>query len=150
MATTLQIDTLALAKRIRDANGDPDEVARAMAEGVGSVDISHLATKADLAEARNELKHEIGQVRHELKHEIGEVRQELRREIGDTRAELKNDIVDVRGEIANVRGEIASVRIEMSSLVNTVTFRMGVFMIATVALTSSLTVALLRILPPSP
>ncbi len=47
-----------------------------------------LATKAELAEVRAELKSEIGELRTELKSEIGGLRTELKSEIGGLRTEL--------------------------------------------------------------
>ena len=54
MAQSLRIDTLAFAQRLKEAGAD-DRLAEAIAGGIGSADISDLATKADLAELKSEL-----------------------------------------------------------------------------------------------
>jgi hypothetical protein len=66
--------------------------------------LPHLATKADLADLRTELKSEIGGVRSELKSEIGGVRSELKSEIGGLRSELKSEIGGLRSELKSEIG----------------------------------------------
>ena len=60
----------------------------------------HLATKADLADQRAELKGEIAALRTELKGEIGTLRTEMKGEITVLRTEMKDEIGGVRLELA--------------------------------------------------
>ena len=69
----------------------------------------HVATKADIASVRGELKAEIAALRGELKTDIADVRTE----IAATRGELKTDIADVKTEVAALRGEL---KVEMHRL----------------------------------
>ena len=48
MIQALRIDTLAFARRLKAAGAD-ERLAEAIAEGIGTVDMSEFATKADLA-----------------------------------------------------------------------------------------------------
>ena len=48
MPQALRIDTLAFARRLKAAGAD-ERLAEAIAEGIGTVDMSEFATKADLA-----------------------------------------------------------------------------------------------------
>ena len=48
MIQALRIDTLAFARRLKAA-GEDERLAEAIAEGIGTVDMSEFATKADLA-----------------------------------------------------------------------------------------------------
>ena len=52
----------------------------------------HLATKADLAELKAELKSDIGGLKAEFKEDLGGLRSELKGEIGGLRAEFKEDL----------------------------------------------------------
>ena len=52
--TTMGFDTLACARRLKDA-GVSDEQAEAHAEAVHGAVIHHVATKADLAELRADI-----------------------------------------------------------------------------------------------
>lgn len=131
MVTTLQIDTLSLARKLRDANGDPDAMAQAMAEGVGSVDIGHLATKADLAEVRGELKLEIAELRGEMRE-------------GFARIDVKFEEVNAKFEQVNAKFETVNANIE----------RMGrnlvLWLIPTILGTGGLILAASRLLSETP
>ena len=48
MAHALRIDTLQLAEDLEAAKGDPRKTARVIGGAIGSIDISDLATKADI------------------------------------------------------------------------------------------------------
>ena len=77
MVAAFQIDTLAYAKKLKDAGAD-ERLAEAIVEGLMNADTSTLATKDDLCETKDELRSEIHQFRDELRGEIGEVRNEVR------------------------------------------------------------------------
>ena len=65
MAHALQIDTLAFTKKLREA-GAEEGLAEAIVEGLTAADTSELATKADLAEVKSELKTEIAEVKSDI------------------------------------------------------------------------------------
>ncbi len=65
MAHALQIDTLAFSKKLREAGAD-ESLAEAIVEGLTAADTSELATKADVAEVKTELKAEIAEVKSEI------------------------------------------------------------------------------------
>ena len=69
MTQALRIDTLAFTRKLREAGAD-EKLAEAIAEGIGTVDMSEFATKADLAALRIELVAEIRASSAELKSEI--------------------------------------------------------------------------------
>ena len=98
MASALKIDTLKLADDLEAAKGDPRQTARVIGKTIGTIDISELATKSDVAEAKAELKQDIADV----KAEIGEVKSELKTDI----LKVENKIVEVKGEIAEVKAEL--------------------------------------------
>ncbi len=69
-----------------------------------------LASKADLALVKTELKAEINRVEIELKSDIETVRAELKTDIEKVRAELKADLDNVR---AGLKAEVNQLRSEM-------------------------------------
>ena len=73
MVAAFQIDTLAYAKKLKNAGAD-ERLAEAIVEGLTNADTSTLATKEDLRETKDELRGEIGEVRDEVR----EVKVELR------------------------------------------------------------------------
>lgn len=77
MAHALQIDTLAFSKKLREAGAD-EGLAEAIVEGLTAADTSELATKADVALVKSELKQDISAVEAALKQEISEVRYDLK------------------------------------------------------------------------
>ena len=130
-------DTHAAVKDLKEV-GFNENQAEVMVATVGKAVNQSFATKADLTDAKAELKTDIADVRNELadakaelKADIADVRNELaetkaelkadiayvRNELADTRAELKADIADVRSElkadIGNLRGEIGATRAEL-------------------------------------
>jgi len=72
------VDTLKL-KETFEANGFSNMQASALTHALHdcSKEASQLATRQELNDVRNELKHDIKEVRNELKHDIKEVRNEL-------------------------------------------------------------------------
>ena len=92
-------DTLKLARRLESAGFPPrqaGDTAEALAEAMAGAE---LATTADLAALRAELKAEIAALRAELKAEIAAVRAELKAEIAAVRAELKAEIELLRRDL---------------------------------------------------
>ncbi len=77
-------DTLRLSRTLREKGHFTAEQAETLAEAFGEAAHEDLATKADVAALRSELKSEIANLR----------------------AELKTDIAEVKAEIAGVKAEI--------------------------------------------
>ena len=69
MTQAHEIDTLAFARKLEEAGADA-RLAEAIAEGIGSIDTSELATKADLAALKAELMGEIRASSAELKSDL--------------------------------------------------------------------------------
>ena len=99
-------DTHAAVKRLRQA-GFTEDQAEALSETVQDgvaggdlatkADLAPLATKAELAEVKNELKNEMAEVKNELKNEMAEVKAQLA--VTATKADLaevKNDLVWIK------------------------------------------------------
>ena len=98
----MAIDTLKVARRLREAGfneAQADAVIAAVQEGAEGAE---FATKADLAVLAAELRAEIAAVRSELR----EMEQRL---VG----RFTGEIAAVRGEIAAVRGEISAAKSEI-------------------------------------
>ena len=92
-------DTLKLARGLESAGFPPrqaGDTAEVLAEAMSGAE---LATTADVAELRGQLKAEIAAVRADLKAEIAAVRAELKAEIAAVRAELKAEIELLRRDL---------------------------------------------------
>ena len=89
MGNTMRIDSLKFARKL-EAAGLDRKAAEAIAEGVNEVDVSDLATKADIDGVRQE---------------IAAVRTELKGDIASLRTELKGDIAGVRQAVVELRAE---------------------------------------------
>lgn len=93
----MAFDTHASVKALVAA-GMPEAQVEAVTALIGEirrVEFSTLATKADLAETRADLRREIAEVRADLRQEIAEVRADLTQ----TRAELRQDIAEAKADI---------------------------------------------------
>jgi ribosomal protein L29 len=87
----MAIDTLKLARRLREAGfneAQAEAVADAVREGTETTD---LVTRGDLALTAAELRAEIA---------------EVRAEVAGLRSDLRSEIAAVRGEIVSVRSEL--------------------------------------------
>jgi chromosome segregation ATPase len=91
----MAIDTLKIAKRLREAGFSEPQAEAVVATVQEAAQGADLATKGDLAEVRTDLREEIGELRAELKADIAGVRAE----IADLRSELKAEIADLRSEM---------------------------------------------------
>ncbi len=106
MTAAIQIDTLAFAKKLKEAGAD-ERLADAIVEGITAADTSNLATKEDLAQVEARLKEEISGVRSELKEEISGVRSELKEEIGSVRSDLAMILGEMKqGQLNQLRWTI--------------------------------------------
>ena len=59
----------------------------------------HLATKADLAELRGDLRTEMAELRGDLRAEYATLRGEMTTDNANLRSELKDDIANLRNEL---------------------------------------------------
>ena len=66
----------------------------------------HLATKADIADLRAEMKVNIGDLRTEMKVNIGDLRTEMKANIGDLRTEMKADNGTLRAEMHRINATL--------------------------------------------
>jgi ribosomal protein L29 len=72
-----------------------------------------LASRADIADLRGELKIEIADLRGELKVEIADLRSELKIEIADLRIEVAGLRSEVKIEVASLRSQVADAKSEL-------------------------------------
>jgi hypothetical protein len=79
------------------------------------METTHLATKTELFDVKDQLRKEIHEFRDELKNEIHELRSELKGDIHNLRNELKGDIHDLRNEL---KGDIHDLRSELKGDIN--------------------------------
>lgn len=101
-------DTLKLADRLEAGGFTAVQARTAAGAFADAMSGSDLATKADLAEAKAELKSDVAAVRADL----AEVKAELKSDVAAVRAELKGDIAAVKAEL---KGDIAAVKAELKS-----------------------------------
>jgi hypothetical protein len=111
----VMLDTLSITRRLRGAGfteEQVDAVAQAVRDAASLPDISHLATKEDLALTRAELKSDVAELKAELKIEFAE----LKTEFTDQKAELTGKVAEIRtdvtGKLAVVSGAIAGAKTE--------------------------------------
>src|SRR5439155_15515454 len=93
----MAIDTLKVAKRLREAGFTEPQAEAVIAAVQEGTEGTNLTTKADLAELRTELKAEIAEFRAEFKAEIADLRSELRQ--SELRLEAK--IEAIKADILN-------------------------------------------------
>ncbi len=96
------IDTLRYSKKLQAAGVSPQQ-ADAQAEALSEAVRDAIATKSDVSDLRNELKHDIAELRAEMKHEIAELRAEVKHDIAELRAEMKQEIALLRTEIKDIQ-----------------------------------------------
>ena len=113
--TALAFDTYKAVKSLREAGAD-EALAEAVVATVGDAIGGNVATKADLAEVKAELKSDIAIVKTDL---------------AEVKAELKGEIAEVKTEIAEVEARLYR--------------HLWVMAAGIVGLTVSLTVALVRL-----
>jgi hypothetical protein len=82
------IDTLKLARQLRDKGGFSQEAAEATAEALNNALGDEVATKRDVTDPGTGLRGKMAQLRTELRSEITQLGADLRKETADTRAEL--------------------------------------------------------------
>ena len=112
MNDTLHIDTLAFSKRLKDAGAD-EKLADAIAEGISQVDISNLATKADLETLKQALYNQISDLRDEIKdrnivvdNEFTSLRNEMKIRDLNINHSLENILIEMREKDASLHKEM--------------------------------------------
>lgn len=95
------IDTLALADAWTAA-GVPEKQAQNMARALSRSLAENAASKGDLVEAVQELRHEIQMVDQRLRAEIQVAEQRLRQEIEKVRAELHKEMRELAWRMAGL------------------------------------------------
>ncbi len=104
-------DTLKLADRL-EAGGFTAVQARTAASAFAdAMSGSDLATKADLGEAKAELKADVAVV----KADLAEVKAELKADIAELRADLAEVEHHLDTKIAAVKADVASLRVELKA-----------------------------------
>jgi len=114
------IDTLKLARELRDKGGFSQEAAEATAEALNDALGDEIATKRDvtdlntglggeMAQLRTGLSGEMAQLRTGLSGEMVQLRTDLRGEMAQLRSDLRSEITqlgaDLRKEMADSRAE---------------------------------------------
>ena len=110
-----RVDKLRIFEAVVKAE-NPQELGKAVADGIGALDLSDLATKEDVAEnrqrlieTRSELKEEIGGLRQDLVETKSELKEEidgLRQDLVETKSELKEAIDGLRQGLISTRSEL--------------------------------------------
>lgn len=125
VSAALTFDRLAYVDRLKEAGFD-EKQARAQAAALEMALQDTVAKKADVEEAKGELRQEIGEVRRELSEAKAELRQEIsevRHELTQAKAELRREIEDVRREIgeakAELRRDLRDVEIRLDAKIDT-------------------------------
>ena len=120
--TALAFDTYKAVKALREAGAD-EALAEAVVATVGDAIGGNVATKADLAEVRAELKSDMAAVKADL---------------AEVKAELKSDMAAVKADLAEVKSDIAEVEARLYR-------HLWAMAAGIVGLTVSLTVALVKL-----
>ena len=114
-------DTLKLADDLQESF--TPEQARTLARVLSSAGTEQFATKADLAELRNEFKSDI----NELRSDVNELRSDI--------SGLKNDISDLKLQMAAFKNEFSVLRVDtIRWIVMALCFNVGTIIATTVAI----------------
>ena len=103
------VDTLKLARELRDKGGFSQEAAEATAEVPNNALGHEIATKRDMTDLNTRLGGEMAQLRTGLSGEMVQLRTDLRGEMAQLRSDLRSEITqlgaDLRKEMADSRAE---------------------------------------------
>jgi DNA-binding transcriptional MerR regulator len=102
----MAIDTLKVAKRLREAGFTEPQAEAVIAAVQEGTEGAELATKMDMGELRSEFRAEITDLRIELKAEIVDLRSELKAEIADLRSELRQAELRLEAKIEAIKADI--------------------------------------------
>ena len=99
--SAVAFDTYKMVKRLRDAGftDNPAEAVTAAVQESGSVDLSQLATKADLVELRAATKADLTELRAATKADLTELRAIAKSDLAELRATTKADLAEAKSDI---------------------------------------------------
>jgi hypothetical protein len=104
------IDTLKLARQLRDKGGFSQEAAEATAEAFNDALGDEVATKRDVTDLGTGLRGEMAQLRTDLRSEMAQLRTDLRSEAAQLGTDLRSEVAqlgaDLRKEMADARAEL--------------------------------------------
>jgi chromosome segregation ATPase len=108
-------DTHQVVKSLK-AVGFTEEQAEAVTQAVRdsqNVELSNLATNADLLGTKAALKADMAEVKAELKADMAAVRAELKADIAEVKAELAEVNAELKADIAKVRTEMVEIKVDL-------------------------------------
>ena len=111
------LDTLGLARRLRDRAGFSPEHAEEAAQAIADAFSGPVATRGDLIELRSGVRADLQELRTEVREEMSSLASELRGEMSNLAGELRGEVSslasELRGEMSSLAGEL---RGQMSGL----------------------------------
>jgi DNA-binding transcriptional MerR regulator len=102
----MTIDTLKLAKRLREAGFSDPQAEAVVATVQEAAEGAETATKTDVHELRAELKAEIAELRAEFKAEIAELRAEFKADIATLHSALRESELRLEAKIEAIKADI--------------------------------------------
>src|SRR6266480_5137683 len=93
------VDTLKLARELRDKGGFSQEAAEATAEALNNALGDEIAIKRDVTDLSTGLRGEMAQLRTDLGGEMAQLRTDLRSEVTQLGADLCKEMADSRAEL---------------------------------------------------
>jgi hypothetical protein len=139
----MNLDTHKFIRTLTDG-GISEAQAEAIAKGLREADLSEAATRADLAVLRADVKADLAAI----KADFTALRADVNADFTALRADVKADAIAMRAEVkadfATMRAEVKADFAELYRYLNTLTLRL---IVATVGLTTGLTVTLIKLLP---
>ena len=131
---TLPFDTHKAVKDLQEAGFDEAQ-AEAVVATVGAAIFGNVATKQDVAEARNASKSDIETLGSELRSEMQAQGNELRSEMQAQGSELRSEMQAQGSELrSDIQTQGSGLRSEMQAMELRMTLRMGGLVVAGVGL----------------
>ena len=118
------LDTLGLARRLRDRAGFSPEHAEEAAQAIADAFSGPVATRGDLIELRSGVRADLQELRTEVREELSSLASELRGQMSG----LRDDLVELRTSMDRrfeeqrlaTKADLADLRSDMTRLVLTV------------------------------
>lgn len=129
------LDTLGLARRLRDRAGFSPEHAEEAAQAIADAFSGPVATRGDLIELRSGVRADLQELRTEVREEMSSLASELRGEMSSLAGELRGQMSGLRDDLVELRtsmdrrfeeqrlatkADLADLRSDMTRLVLTV------------------------------
>ena len=129
------LDTLGLARRLRDRAGFSPEHAEEAAQAIADAFSGPVATRGDLIELRSGVRADLQELRTEVREEMSSLASELRGEMSSLASELRGQMSGLRDDLVELRtsmdrrfeeqrlatkADLADLRSDMTRLVLTV------------------------------